>query len=57
MQRLKIGNKFIGDGEPTFVIAEVAGSHEGSLEQAKRLLEASREVGADAVKFQIFKAD
>ena len=57
MQRLKIGNKFIGDGEPTFVIAEVAGSHEGSLEQAKRLLEVSREVGADAVKFQIFKAD
>lgn len=57
MQRLKIGNKFIGDGEPAFVIAEVAGSHEGSLEQAKRLLEVSREVGADAVKFQIFKAD
>jgi len=57
VQRIKIGNKFIGDGEPAFVIAEVAASHDGSLEQAKRLLEVSREVGADAVKFQIFKAD
>jgi N,N'-diacetyllegionaminate synthase len=57
MPRVKIGNKLIGDGEPVFVIAEVAASHEGSLEQAKRLLEASREVGADAVKFQIFQAD
>lgn len=57
MQKVKIGNKFIGEGEPTFVIAEVAGSHEGDLKQAKRLLELSQEAGADAVKFQILKAD
>ena len=57
MPRVRIGNKFIGDGEPVFAIAEVAASHEGSLEQAKRLLEVSQEVGADAVKFQVFRAD
>jgi len=57
MPRIKIGNKFIGDGQPAFVIAEVAASHEGSLEQAKRLIEASLEAGADAVKFQVFQAD
>ena len=57
MRKLRIGNKVIGNREPAFVIAEVAASHEGSLEQAKRLLEVSREVGADAIKFQIFNAD
>jgi len=57
VQRVEIGNKFIGDREPAFVIAEVAASHDGSLEQAKRLLEVSQEAGADAVKFQIFKVD
>ena len=57
MQRLKIGDKFIGDGEPAFVIAEVASAHEGKLDLAKKLLDKSKEVGADAVKFQIFQAD
>lgn len=57
MQRLRIGNKFIGDGEPTFVIAEVAASHEGDLKIAKKMIEAAAKCGADAVKFQVFRAD
>ncbi|MFC2020404.1 N-acetylneuraminate synthase family protein [Chloroflexota bacterium] len=57
MPKVRIDNIFIGEGEPSFVIAEVAASHEGSFEQAKRLIEVSKEAGADAIKFQVFKAD
>ncbi|NOQ56125.1 MAG: shikimate dehydrogenase [Nanohaloarchaea archaeon] len=52
----KIGNKFIGDGYPTFIIAEAGSNHNGNIEQAKRLIELAAEAGADAVKFQTFKA-
>jgi sialic acid synthase SpsE/sugar phosphate isomerase/epimerase len=40
-------------GNRVFVIAEIGNNHNGSLELAKRLVDASIEVGADAVKFQI----
>jgi N-acetylneuraminate synthase/N,N'-diacetyllegionaminate synthase len=45
------------DLEDTFVIAEIGGNHEGSLDYAKRLLEQAAEAGADAVKFQSYSAD
>ena len=40
-----------------FIIAEVGVNHEGSMELAKRLIHEAREGGADAVKFQTYKAD
>ena len=39
-----------------FIIAEAGVNHNGSLDLAKKLIDAACSVGADAVKFQTFKA-
>jgi len=41
----------------TFIVAEAGVNHNGSLEIAKKLIDAAKECGADAVKFQTFKAE
>ncbi len=48
----KIGNAQIGDGHPTFVIAEIAQAHDGSLGTAHAYIDAVAQTGADAIKFQ-----
>lgn len=50
--RVKIRGRYIGEGEPVFVIAEIGLNHNGDLELAKRLIDAATDAGADAVKFQ-----
>ena len=57
MGKIKIGDQLIGDEEPCFIIAEAGSNHNGSLEQAKKLVDVAAEAKADAVKFQIFKAE
>lgn len=52
MAKLKIGNRFIGDGESVFVIAEIGINHNGSLKLAKKLIKGAFTAGCDAVKFQ-----
>ncbi|MBI9049636.1 MAG: N-acetylneuraminate synthase family protein [Anaerolineaceae bacterium] len=49
---IKVGNRVIGDGQPTYIIAEIGINHNGDLEIAKDMIRAAHEAGADAVKFQ-----
>lgn len=53
---LTIGARRIGDGHPCFVIAEAGSNHDGRFDQARRLIDVAAEAGADAVKFQLFRA-
>ncbi len=50
--KVKIGNKYIGECEPVYVIAEIGINHNGSLDLAKKLIDAAVIAGCDAVKFQ-----
>ncbi|HEY3249647.1 MAG TPA: N-acetylneuraminate synthase family protein [Ignavibacteria bacterium] len=49
---IKIGNRYIGDGHPVYVVAEIGINHNGSLEVAKKIIDGAAFAGADAVKFQ-----
>lgn len=53
----KIGNKEIGDNNPTFIIAELSANHMNDFDIAVKTIEAIAESGADAVKFQTFTPD
>jgi len=55
--KIKIGKNLIGKGEPCFIIAEAGVNHNGSLDLAKKLIDAACKAGVDAVKFQTFKAE
>ena len=56
MTRMKISERWIGDGEPTYFIADISANHDGDLERAKMLIHLAAETGADAAKFQNFQA-
>jgi N-acetylneuraminate synthase len=52
MNPVQIGERRVGVGEPTFVVAEIGINHNGSLDLAKALIDAAVMAGCDAVKFQ-----
>jgi N-acetylneuraminate synthase len=52
-----IGPSRVGPGAPCFVIAEAGSNHNGSLALAHALIDVAADAGADAVKFQLFRAD
>jgi N-acetylneuraminate synthase len=46
------GDRFIGDGHPVFIIAEIGINHNGDLDIAKKMIQGAKHAGCDAVKFQ-----
>ena len=57
MEKIRIGNRIVGEEEPCFIIAEAGVNHNGSVEMAKKLIDTAKEAGVDAVKFQTFKTE
>jgi len=55
--KIKIGDQYIGDDYPCYIIAEIGINFNGDLDIAKKSIDAASEAGADAVKFQTFSAD
>ncbi|MDZ7587258.1 MAG: N-acetylneuraminate synthase family protein [Patescibacteria group bacterium] len=54
---MKIKNKEIGSGRPCFIIAEAGVNHNGNMGLAEKMIYAAAKAGADAIKFQTFKAE
>ena len=49
---VKIGDRWVGEGQPVFIIGEIGINHNGDLQIAKKLIDAAKLAGCDAVKFQ-----
>ncbi len=54
---IKIGNRTISETSRPYFIADIAANHDGDIDRAYRLIELAKEAGADAAKFQNFKAE
>ena len=57
MKNIKIANKAIGINKAPFLIAEAGINHNGSLDQALKMIEAAKKAKVDAVKFQTYKTE
>mgnify|MGYP001765966201 FL=1 len=53
---LRIGKTLVGASHPTYFIADIAANHDGSLERALDLIRLAAQAGANAAKFQNFRA-
>ncbi|MEN6300126.1 MAG: N-acetylneuraminate synthase family protein, partial [Anaerolineaceae bacterium] len=53
---IQIGKHTIGENHPTYFIADISANHDGDLERAKYLIRLAKESGANAAKFQNFRA-
>lgn len=56
MTTVRLGKKLVGLEHPTYFVADIAANFDGSLERAKLLIRLCAEAGADAAKFQNFRA-
>jgi sialic acid synthase SpsE len=54
MAAVKLGNRWVGDGHPCYVVAEAGANHNRDLDIARRLIDVAADAGADAVKFQTY---
>ncbi|HLF36318.1 MAG TPA: N-acetylneuraminate synthase family protein, partial [Anaerolineales bacterium] len=56
MSEIEIAGRKIGGSHSTYFIADIAANHDGDLERAKQLIRLAAEAGAEAAKFQNFRA-
>lgn len=54
---ITIGNRCIGPGKPTYVIAELSANHNQNFDNARAIIHAAKDAGADAIKLQTYTAD
>lgn len=57
MQDIKIANRIIGEKHPPFIVAEMSGNHNQSLDRALEIVDAAAQAGAHALKLQTYTAD
>ena len=54
---IQIGQDTIGDGYPTYIVAEMSGNHNQSLNTALKIVRAAAKVGVNAIKLQTYTPD
>jgi N,N'-diacetyllegionaminate synthase len=54
---IELGTRAIGEGQPCFVLAELAGAHGGSADRALKMIDAAFQAGADGTLLQVFRAE
>lgn len=54
---VRLGGRELDSAGPPFIVAEVSGNHNGSLDRARRIIDAAIDAGADAIKLQTYTAD
>jgi sialic acid synthase SpsE len=57
MTTIRVADREIGDDHPTYFVADISANHDGDLDRAKALIHLCAEAGADAAKFQNFRAN
>lgn len=58
MKEIRLNNHaIIGKEKPAYIIAEMSGNHAGSIENAKAIIGAAKEAGADCIKLQTYTPD
>ena len=56
MPEIRVADRSIGSHHPTYFIADISANHDGDLQRAKMLIRRAAEAGAEAAKFQNFRA-
>lgn len=56
-QTFPVRDRLLGEGQPPYIIAEMACAHDGDLTKAKQLIDAAAEAGVDAIQLQLFSAE
>ena len=52
-----VKNKYIGEDQPCYIIAEMSANHAGSFDRAVKIMQAAKESGADCIKLQTYTPD